>query len=141
LIAALISTGRSSSAVWTVSRPNAHGSCHLEHVRGQTVEVLFIRLDGELGDAPALGRGVEYLTPADNGLVALCCERDGHLELRAGYVLEDDALRRDDFDKDTLVRVAPSVGPVHGEAPGSTGTQVELVERAGESFRTHHCAR
>jgi len=53
---------------------------------------VFVRLDSKLGDALALGHRVEPLTPANDSLGTLRGKRDCHLELRAGCMLEDDAL-------------------------------------------------
>ena len=105
----------------------ARGSCHVEHLCSEAIEVLFVRLDHELGNALPLGRGVEHLAPLNHCLGPLRAKRDGHPEMVVRYVLEDDALRRNDFDEDALVRVVRTVRPVHDEGakchPGAGRTR------------------
>lgn len=109
-------------------------------LRSETIEVLFGRLENDWGDTLALSHRLEQLTPAYNGLCALLRECKCHLERVVGrvlaQVLENDAFGCGDFDEDVLHRIIGSVRPMHDEAPYTTRTEVELLERVGEALRT-----
>src|SRR5437764_11715510 len=59
------------------------GLSDAEHFVGETAQVLFIRLRYEPGDALLVSCCVEHLAPADQRLVSLDGERDGHEEVTA----------------------------------------------------------
>ena len=90
-------------------------SSHVQHFRSESIEVLFVRFDDELGNALAFGCGVEHLTPPHQSLVTLRVECDRHAEVMVRHVLEHDALRRNHFHENALVRVVLPVRPMHHE--------------------------
>src|SRR5688500_12935963 len=87
---------RSTATPWPWPCRQASGSLHVEYLGGEAVEVLFVRLDHDLGHALAFSLGVEHLAPADQCLGASRVKRDGQLKVMLRHVLEDDSLRLDD---------------------------------------------
>jgi hypothetical protein len=83
-----------------------------------------------------MSSSIEHLPPADQRLAALGGKRDGQQEMVSFHVLEGHALGHGDFAEDALVGVVRSVRPVHHEAPGSTGPELEYLEGAGEPLRS-----
>src|SRR5262245_36377826 len=111
-----------------------------EHVSGEAIEVLLVRLGRELRDAFTLGRCIEHLAPAYQGLTALVREGDRHLEPWAGFVPEDDALGPCHLDEDTLVLEAGAVRSMHNEAPAPAWARSNSWNVLVNSFGPHHLA-
>jgi hypothetical protein len=105
-----------------LARSGGIGLPDVEHLVGQTAQILFIRFGHELGYSLFVGGRVEQLAPTDPRLATLHGERDGQDEVMAfRQMLEHDPFRDYNFPKDAFVRIVCTVGPVHDKTPMAAG--------------------
>ena len=104
-------------------------------IRLKSVEVF---LDGSGDNAPQLfvfGGLLESYPPSESRAAGGVLESHGHPEIvHRLQVVQDDALRRENFREVFLHLVVRAVGAVHGETPGATGPQIKFVKGVAEAL-------